>query len=55
MEDAIDVVKLCQSHTVEQLNLHHEFMMKTIENHNKLVIGALEYDLSNCIRPTSHH
>ena len=54
MEDAIDIVRLCQSHTVDQLKIHHEHM-KTIDNHNKLVIGTLEYDLSNRIRSTRYH
>ena len=47
VEDSIELVKLCQSHTVNDLTIHHDHMVKTMANNNKLLINTLEYDLSN--------
>ena len=52
MKDTIDIVRLCQSHTVNEMNNHQDHMMATMENYNNLLIGTLEYDLSDRIKAT---
>ena len=51
MKDAIDIVKVCEKHTVDQQKKHHAHLITTLKDHDKLIIDSLEYDLPNPIRP----
>ena len=47
IEDAIDMVKLCHRHTVDELANNHAHTVATVESSYRLLLGALEYDISH--------
>ena len=47
MEDAIEMVKLCHRHTKDELANNHAHTVATVESSHKLLLGALEYDISH--------
>ena len=46
VEDTIEIVRICQSHMINDLTNPHDHMMTTVENHHKNLINTLEHDLS---------